>query len=170
MSKHANLKSGNLSRVISAAKELDDKEKIEKERAKREGKHSELDDLPPGHPMRLMVEEAKKRFEKRSEEEKEQKETTKRRKARKAKSADKQAKEREAQQREAFVKHKKAAAELNKGIDDLAMNIERFGKVLDNNCKDLIGASRTKAVRIKRILLAAHRGLTTSKISAKRAE
>jgi len=166
---HAVLDSENLARAVNAATELENKEKAEQEQARLEGRRSELDDLPPGHPLRVAMELAKEQYDRRMQFEKDQEEGKKIRQARKARKA-KKAEARQAERDEEEQRHKSAASELNKGIDKLVGDIASFGKVVDENQKVLVGGARIKVARLKRLLLAAHRGLITSKLNVGRIE
>ena len=61
--KHATIDSASLGIMVDSAKELQDKETENKQRDIEAGRRNEVDDLPTGHPLKVMMEEAKRRFE-----------------------------------------------------------------------------------------------------------
>jgi hypothetical protein len=63
MKKHSILSSENLAAMVTAARDLNAKEEEIKQREIAAGRRNEIDDLPTGHPLRVMMEEAKKRHE-----------------------------------------------------------------------------------------------------------
>jgi len=196
MKKHGSLSDEDLSSVIQAATQLDEQERIQKEKRRREGRET-AEDLPAGHPMRVAMERAREQFEQRQEFEKQQHEAVERMKARRAKRAQKRHSRRAAED-SADKASQKAAGETNRALDELAEHTatvrDEVGKLMEHMKevngsidalathaaevggtvqvleKDLIGGAMVKATRLQRLLLATHRGLTTSKLNDKRIE
>jgi hypothetical protein len=67
MKRHAVLDSASLATIVDVARGLREKEEEQKQRDKEQGRRNEIDDLPPGHPLKIQQEEAKKRHEERVE-------------------------------------------------------------------------------------------------------
>jgi hypothetical protein len=61
--RHANMGSMDLGVLVNAAKEVRDKDEEDKARDRAAGRRNEIDDLPAGHPLRVMMEDAKRRHE-----------------------------------------------------------------------------------------------------------
>jgi len=152
-----------LGNVVNAAKELRDFDEEQKHKDRQSGNRSEIDDLPPGHPLRLMQEQAKARLENREEFENEQE---KFRVAKKAKKVQKK----QAKTQAANDDHRRrvrVANEFNKDIDRVSAEISELGGKIKNVVKEFDGFAtpRVKLVRLNRLLSAVHKGLSDSKLN-----
>jgi len=166
--KHTEMSAGDLSKAMAAATTIEEHEKKVIERRRQE-KGETLEDLPPGHPVLLAIEQAKQRHEERQQFEAEKAEAVERMKAKRAKRAQKKATNNAA--REAVEKKSlDTAAELNANIDKLAAQVAALGGIVDNSERDLVGGARVKVQRLKRLLLATHKGLASSKLNTRRVE
>lgn len=165
--KHSLIDDEGLSMAINVASKLDEQEKIQKAKDIAEGRRSELDDLPPGHPLLMTMENAKQRMEKKQETIEEIKRMKEKQEIRKSKKAKKIIDQQNRDQEEKTHKQKEFVKTINSEIDRVSSEIENFGRLIQNAEKEyeLIGVNKVRIVRLKRMLLAVYRGVRDSYLS-----
>jgi DUF438 domain-containing protein len=163
MAKFTKLNNEQLALIAKAARELDEHDRITKEKEKAEGKRSDIDDLPPGHPLRIMQEKAKQAYEDKLAKEEDLNKQLENMKKRKARRID-EVKQNQAEREVLEKKHKKAKHEIEGALGNFLMQIESFGKVVEGNEKDLIGVGRMKTMKLKGMLVSFCHALNSFKV------
>lgn len=141
---------------------------VDAEQKLKEQDRSEFDDLPSGHPLRLAMEEAKRRYEERLAEQQETEQTKARRAVRmKDRKKDAESKRKE----ESEKKHGKAVdciGVINDRIDEFLVEIEKLANDVNENMEGVreFPQVRLHVRRLHRMLLAVHRGVEGSKLNA----
>lgn len=150
--KHTKIDDKNLSMLIGSALKLE------------ESRRDELSEFPPGHPLRVAMENAKKRFEEQQEKEKEQAEFRKRKKARKAKKVEsKKEREEKENRHKAALKNIKNMNDILEEMVGMLEHSEKEVKKIASNIED-IPEIDLKLVRLKRVLNATKRGILETRV------
>lgn len=134
-----------------------------------EESRDELDRLPAGHPLRVAIEESRRRLEERlameAEEAAEEERQEEGRKRRKAKRGQRQADRRAAEEKKR--RRRQAARSLNGEIADLRAKMVSLVSSLPGYAEELEGVpgAAVRIERLKRLSQAFHRGVEGSKIN-----
>jgi hypothetical protein len=162
--KHATLDSASFGIMVDAAKELDDKEEENKRRDREAGRRNEIDDLPPGHPLKLMMEESKRKFEAAQQATQERESTIKT-----AKKLSPQKQAQQQQQAEGEHKERKAVAKkYNDAVMNVLAGIDKLRGIAAEASSAFVGfpGPRVKLTRASRAASAAGHALHESLINA----
>lgn len=150
--KHSNIDDENLSMLIGSALQIDEVKKKD-----------DFSDLPPGHPLKVALEEAKKRQEQQEAEIEKVEEIKKIKKAKKAKIETKK------QQEEFENKYNekiKIVKTLNKKLEEMAFFMEKNEKEIVNLVSELEEPEiDMRITRLKRLLSATKRGILETRMN-----
>ena len=139
------------------------KEEVDKQKALLGG---DLSGLPPGHPLLLALETAKRNIESQNAFDIERQKA--RTEVKKAQKIDPNAAKREARRQEDDItdRRREAAKSINDSIESVLKDVrELFGELSAN--EELLNTepfSRAKAARLRRLLFAAERGISDCRI------
>jgi hypothetical protein len=159
--RHGNIEGIDLSKAVEAATTVDAVEK-------RNSKDGDLEGLPPGHPIRKIIEEAKVNLKSQEEKEIALKATKEKIKARKKKKEEKQ-KVNIDEIKEKDKKRLKASKDINNCLDDALGSLVTLGKKIESSFDDFddYPSSKVKLMQLKRLLVSACRMMRDNKIHSK---
>ena len=144
---------------------------LRNEAEKQKAMLGDLSGLPPGHPLLRAMQAAKERYEQQqNQKENEQKKTSEVRKAHRV-DADVARREARRAEDERNERLNEAAGHINSGLAGALGEIKKLYKAMSDN-EEILNIDpicRTKVVRLKRLLFAAERGLSESRLSKARA-
>lgn len=137
---------------------------LREEAEKQKAMLGDLSGLPPGHPLLRMMQAAKERYEHKDVSTEKQPEEV-----RKAKKVDEDKVRREVRREEDAQTDSRiqAAKQINSTIDDALEKIRELYRVMADH-EEILNTSpisRARAVRLKRFLFAAERGMSECKIA-----
>ena len=163
MRKHASLNSSNLSLMVEAARDIRDKEEEDKKRDIEAGRRNEVDDLPTGHPLKVMMEDAQKRFESQKQQTEERQTTMKT-----AKKMEPNKKNTANQPDEAHRSRVVMANKYNNAVQEVLGRLEGLRNLAADAAKTFHGFQEphVKLNRVSRAIAAVCFALNESKISA----
>ena len=161
--RHSNLTSANLGVMVEAAADLDYREEEQKAKDKAEGRRSDLDDLPTGHPLRKMMEDAKQRFE--AKEQGAQQQQQQQTPPKEVKVAKKLAAVQQ-QQQETDNQRRNDAKDYNSAVQEVLKNMGMFGKLAQGMSANFHGdmRQRTMMTRAFRAVQAAMHAVNDSMV------
>jgi hypothetical protein len=156
--RHGKIEGLELSRAVEAATTIEAVEKRKKE--------NDLEGLPPGHPIRKMLEEAKKNLKNQEEKDVAVKEAREKIKAKKKKREEQQ-KVNISEFRERDEKRVKASKDINNCLDVALGSLVVLGKKIEGSVDDFEGypSSKVKLMQLKRLLVSACRMMKDNKLN-----
>jgi len=143
---------------------------LRNEAEKQKAMLGDLSGLPPGHPLLRAMQAAKERYEQQIQKDTEQKKTSVVRKAHRV-DADVARREARRAEDERNERLNEAAGHINSGLAGALGEIKKLYKVMSDNegILNIDPICRVKVGRLKRLLFAAERGLSESRLSKARA-
>jgi len=123
-------------------------------------------DLPPGHPILIANEQAKRRMELAKQLQEKQKTKKKSKKKSRKKAAEEQQKEEE------LKKKMELALSLNKRLDEMAQGVVKLAQETEKIKTEFKEHPyvRTRIGRLERMMMAFHRGLLETKLNSRHVE